>query len=171
MAGIGTTGSHLDTGSAVRNGIIGGLIGGVVFGIGMQMMVAPTPEGMQMPMMGMVAKIVKSDSLLVGWIYHLFNSAVIGAIFGWLLGGRITGYGPGLGWGAVYGVFWWVLGGLILMPVLLAMPAFAPLMMPMMQMVAIGSLAGHLMFGLILGAVFVWLTERTREPAGAARVA
>src|ERR687888_1760837 len=133
MTGIGRTGSRVDTGSAVRNGIIGGLIGGVVFGIGMQMMVAPTPEGMQMPMMGMVAKIVNSDSLVVGWIYHLFNSAVIGAIFGWLLGSRSHHYGAGLGWGAVYGFVWWILGGLILMPLFLGMPAFGPLMMEMMR--------------------------------------
>jgi hypothetical protein len=171
MARIGATESHVGTGSAVRNSIIGGLIGGVVFGMGMQMMIAPTPEGMQMSMMGMVAKIVKSDSLVVGWIYHLFNSAVIGAIFGWLLGGRITGYGSGLGWGAIFGVFWWILGAQILMPILLGMPAFASLTMPLMLMVGMGSLIGHLMFGLILGAVFVWLTERTRESVGAARPA
>ena len=43
------------------------------------------------------------------------------------------------------------------MPILLGMPAFAPLMMPPMRMVAIGSLVGHLIFGLVLGAVFAWL--------------
>jgi hypothetical protein len=61
----------------------------------MQMMNAPTPEGGQMPMMAMVAKVVRSDSMAVGWIYHLFNSAVIGAIFGWLLGNRSHTFAPG----------------------------------------------------------------------------
>ena len=37
--------------SDIRNGIASGLVGGVVFGIMMQMMNAPTPEGSQMPMM------------------------------------------------------------------------------------------------------------------------
>ena len=48
--------------SDINNGIVAGLVGGVVFGIMMQMMNAPTPEGGQMPMMAMVAKVVRSDS-------------------------------------------------------------------------------------------------------------
>src|SRR5687768_6352435 len=109
--------------------VIAGLIAGVVFGVGMQMMTVPTPDGGRMSMMTMVANIVKSDSLGVGWVYHLFNSAVIGALFGLLLGQQTLTYGTGLVWGAIYGFAWWVLGGLILMPLLLGMPAFAPLMM------------------------------------------
>ncbi|MCA1850741.1 MAG: hypothetical protein LC672_06760, partial [Acidobacteria bacterium] len=105
-----------------------GLIAGVVFGMMMQMMSAPTPQGGQMPMMQMVAMVVRSDSMVVGWLYHLFNSAVIGALFGLALGGRAQSYGAGLGWGALYGLFWWVLGGQILMPVFLGMPPFASLM-------------------------------------------
>ena len=87
--------------SDINNGIVAGLIGGVVFGIMMQMMNAPTPDGGQMPMLGMVAKVVRSDSMAVGWIYHLFNSAVIGAIFGWLLGSRSHHYGAKAGLRAI----------------------------------------------------------------------
>lgn len=137
--------------------VVGGLIAGVVFGLIMQMMLAPTPDGGRMPMLAMVGQIVGSPTIGVGWLYHLFNSAVIGAIFGWLLGGRVDNYASGLGWGAAYGFAWWILGGLILMPVFLGMPAFAPVMMPPMRMVAVGSLIGHLIYGLILGGAFVWL--------------
>ena len=147
--------------SKVGAGIVGGLIAGVVFGMMMQMMTAPTPEGKEMPMMQMVAMVVRSQSMFVGWIYHLFNSAVIGAIFGWVLGNRAGSYGPGLGWGAAYGIFWWVLGAQILMPIFLGMSPFASIMMPPMRMVALGSLVGHLVFGLILGAAFVWLSRPT----------
>jgi hypothetical protein len=140
----------------------------MVFGMMMQMMSAPTPGGQSMPMMAMVAKVVRSDSIAVGWLYHLFNSAVIGGIFGWLLGSRASGYRAGFGWGAAYGIVWWVLGGLILMPVLLGMPPFAPLMMAPMRMVAMGSLMGHLIFGLILGGVFAKLhLAEPRAGAGA----
>ena len=52
--------------SDISNGIVAGVVGGVVFGIIMQMMNAPTPEGGQMPMMAMVAKMVRSDSIAVG---------------------------------------------------------------------------------------------------------
>jgi uncharacterized membrane protein YagU involved in acid resistance len=105
----------------------------------------------------MVAMVVRSQSLVVGWLYHLFNSAVIGALFGALLVGRARGYGTGAGWGALWGLVWWVLGALILMPILLGMPPFASLRMPPMRPVAMGSLVGHLIYGVILGAVFVRL--------------
>jgi len=144
-------------------GIVAGLIAGLMFGVMMQMMTAPTPDGGQMPMMGMVAKVVGSDSLIVGWLYHLFNSAVIGGIFGWLLGNRVDKYGAGFGWGTLYGIAWWILGGLILMPMLLGLPAFAPLMMAPMRAVAIGSLVGHIIYGLILGAGFVILRHGARR--------
>lgn len=143
----------------IANGIVAGLIGGIIFGIMMQMMTAPTPEGGQMPMMAMVAKVVRSDSVAIGWLYHLFNSAVIGGIFGWLLGTRSHTFGAGLGWGAVYGFAWWITGGLILMPLLLGMPPFAPLQMAPMRPVAMGSLVGHLIYGVVLGGGLAMLTR------------
>jgi hypothetical protein len=145
--------------SKVGAGIISGLAAGLVFGMMMQMMSAPTPDGKQMPMMQMVAMVVRSGSIMVGWLYHLFNSAVIGGIFGWVLGNRTQTYSAGLGWGALYGVIWWILGAQILMPVLLGMPPFASVLMPPMHMVAMGSFVGHLIFGLILGGVFVALSN------------
>jgi hypothetical protein len=143
--------------SDIINGIAAGLVGGIVFGIMMQMMTAPTPDSGQMPMMAMVAKVVRSESMAVGWLYHLFNSAVIGAIFGWLLGRRSHKFGAGIGWGATYGFAWWILGGLILMPLFLGMPAFAPIQMAPMRPVAMGSLVGHLIYGIILGGGFAML--------------
>ncbi len=152
-------------------GALGGLMAGLVFGIMMQIMTAPTPDGMKVPMMTMVAQVVGSSSLAVGWLYHLFNSAVIGAIFGWLLGARTPDHmGRGAALGAGYGVLWWVLGGLILMPLALGMPAFAPLMMKPMQPVALGSLMGHILYGIVLGAAFVGLrTSAGRGDFHAAR--
>jgi uncharacterized membrane protein YagU involved in acid resistance len=102
---------------------------------------------------------VRSDSIVVGWLYHLFNSALIGAIFGWLLGERSHKLGAGLGWGSLYGLGWWVLGGLILMPVFLGMAPFAPLQMEMMRPVAMGSLMGHIIYGIIFGGGFSMLTQ------------
>jgi hypothetical protein len=140
--------------------ITAGLVAGVAFGMMMQMMTAPTPDGGRMSMIAMVGQIVGSPTVAAGWAYHLFNSAVIGAIFGWILGSRASDYTRGFGWGAVYGFAWWILGGLVLMPLLLGMAPFAPLMMPPMRMVAMGSLVGHLVYGVILGGVFVALRHR-----------
>lgn len=148
-------------------GAVAGLLAGVVFGMMMQMMTAPTPDGGEMPMMMMVAQVVGSDSLIVGWLYHLFNSAVIGGLFGVALGARAQSYRTGLGLGAAWGVVWWVLGALILMPLFLGMPAFAALRMPPMRPVAMGSLVGHIIFGLILGAAFVRLHARGEQYSAA----
>jgi hypothetical protein len=144
-------------GSRIAAGIAAGLIAGLIFGVAMQVMTAPAPDGGRMPVMAMVAMVLRSEDLAVGWLYHLFNSAVIGAIFGWLLGNLAHSYPAGIGWGALYGFVWWILGGLILMPLLLGMPVFAPLMMAEMRPVALGSLLGHLVYGFILGLAFVWL--------------
>ena len=154
------------------NGALAGIAGGIVFGIMMQIMTAPTPEGGRMPMMAMVAAVVRSDSIFVGWVYHLFNSALIGALFGLFFGSRVTSGGAGLGWGAAWGAVWWVIGGLLLMPVLLGMPPLAPLQMAPMRPVAIGSLVGHVIYGLITGLVFSRLhAGKQGSPATATRSA
>ncbi len=143
-------------------GAFAGLMSGVIFGIMMHMMTAQTPDGMKVPTMVMVAQVVGSSSLLVGWIYHLFNSAVIGAIFGRLLGARaVDQMDHAVLLGAGYGVLWWVVGAMVLMPLALGMPAFAPLQMKPMQPVATGSLMGHILYGTLLGTSLVWLRGRS----------
>lgn len=126
----------------IVGGVIGGIIGGLVFGAMMAMM----------GMLPMVASVVGSKSVIVGFIYHMFNSVVIGAIFGLIFGALSRSYGQGALWGLAYGVIWWVLGPLILMPLMLGMglqfgAAFTP---PMLM-----SLVGHLAYGLITGLVYV----------------
>ena len=76
-----------------KAGVCGGLIAGLVFGIMMGMM----------GMLGMVAQVVRSDSVIVGFIYHLFNSAVIGALFVPLFGRLSSDKGRGLAFGLIYG--------------------------------------------------------------------
>lgn len=144
-------------------GAIAGIIGGLVFGMMMQMMSVATPDGGSMPMMGMVAKVVGSSSLAAGWAFHLVNSVVIGVLFALILGGRVHGNGSGAALGAAWGILWWIVGGLLIMPVALGMPAFAPVTMPGMQPVAIGSFMGHLIFGAIMGFSFARLVHAGHE--------
>ncbi|MGI8425847.1 MAG: hypothetical protein ACR2FO_03040 [Actinomycetota bacterium] len=119
-------------------GIAGGLAGGLVFGTMMQMMgVIP-----------MIAMLVGSESVMVGWIVHLAISAFIGASFAVLFGTKASAFGPAAGIGLAYGAAWWVLGPLLLMPAKLGMPLF------MLNTMAWQSLMGHLMYGLVLGLVY-----------------
>lgn len=147
--------------SRLGAGVVAGLIGGIVFGMMMTMMHAPTPQGGSVRVMTMIAMIVGSTSVAVGWLYHLVNSVVIGGLFGLLMGTRLAEGRNALVLGVVYGLGWWVVGGLVLMPLLLGRPAFAPLLMPPMRMLAAGSLMGHAIFGVILGFAFL----RLRSPA------
>ncbi|WP_088314176.1 hypothetical protein [Kineosporia sp. R_H_3] len=130
----------------VGAGVAGGLAGGLVFGLMMQMM----------GMMAMVAQLVGSTAVAVGWVAHLAISAFIGASFTVLgarfLGGLVTG----LVAGAVYGMVWWVLGPLLLMPARLGMPLFT------IDAMAWKSLMGHVVFGMVLGAVAAVAVRRTR---------
>ncbi len=144
--------------SNVAVGAVAGVIAGLAFGVMMQVMTAPTPDGGAMPMMAMVAMVVRSDSLAAGWVYHLFNSAVIGAIFGLALGRLATNYGMGAVLGAVYGFIWWILGPLILMPLFLGMNE----MMFAINNDTLMSLVGHLMFGVITGVTYVFIRDKLR---------
>ncbi len=133
------------TQQGVVNGVLGGLAGGLVFGGMMQ----------ALGMMGMVAMLVGSESVAVAWVVHLAISALFGAVYGAVVAPRVRGWGPGLVAGLVYGALLWVVGPLLLMPAKLGMPVFT------VNTMAVQSLVGHLVFGLVLAAVVVALSRRT----------
>ncbi len=141
MATTAESRAGISLGQRIVGGVIGGIAGGLVFGAMMAMM----------GMLPMVASVVGSKSVVVGFIYHMFNSVIIGALFGLIFGALSHTYGQGAFFGLLYGVIWWVLGPMILMPLMLGMGlqfgmAFTP---PMLM-----SLVGHLAYGLITGLVY-----------------
>ncbi len=80
-----------------------------------------------------------------------------------VLGRFVNGTGSGVGAGLLYGGAWWILGPLTLMPLFMGMgfgvnwnAAAAVAMLP--------SLVGHLMYGGVLGVVYVWLRHRDVDP-------
>ena len=103
---------------------------------------------------------VGSPTALAGFLVHMVNSAIIGAGFAVVFGKFVNGVGSGLYTGLLYGSAWWFLGPLTLMPLFMGMglgvnwnAAAAVAMLP--------SLAGHMMYGTILGTVFVLSRQRT----------
>jgi uncharacterized membrane protein YagU involved in acid resistance len=130
-------------------GIVGGLVGGLVFGILMQVW----------DMLPMVAMLVDSKSVAVGWLIHLFNSALFGAVFAVLFGRWAATVVPAILLGLGYGVLWWVLGALLIMPAWLGMNG----MIFELNTNAWRSLVGHLAYGLLLGLVYVLLRPRMRR--------
>jgi hypothetical protein len=117
-------------------GALGGLLGGLAFGVMMQMM----------DMLPMVAMMVGSESVIVGWGVHLAISVTLGIGFGLVSVRGFGSWGRGIATGVGYGVVWWVLGALLAMPARLGMPVFA------LDTMAWQSLMGHMVFGAILGA-------------------
>ena len=130
-------------------GTLGGLLGGAVFGLMMQ----------AWGMLPMVAMLVGSESAAVGWLVHLGISAVLGLGFGLISVRGLDAWLPGIGMGLAYGAVWWVLGALLLMPLSLGMPTFV------LGTMAWQSLLGHLVFGLILGAVSVAVLRGSQRPS------
>ena len=146
---------------SLTRGIIGGLAGGLVFGVMMGMM----------GMLPMIAKMVGSDSAVVGFIIHMFNSAVIGAGFALVLGSFARNLGSSIGLGALYGMTWWLLGPLTLMPLFMGMGfgvnwnlTAAANMLP--------SLMGHGIYGLVLGVGYGLLSRcaLSRSADGASKL-
>ncbi|GMA64230.1 hypothetical protein NZD89_02590 [Alicyclobacillus fastidiosus] len=115
----------------VKIGVMSSLIAGIVFGIMMTMM----------GMMPMIAGLVGSHSIVVGWVVHLIVSAIFGVIFGTVVRNPRSGIIMGL----VYGAVLWFLFPFIMMPTMMHMPAIQWSQSAMM------SLIGHLVYGLILG--------------------
>lgn len=125
-------------------GVLGGLAGGLVFGVMMQMMGA----------IPMIAMLVGSESVAVGWLVHLGISAALGFGFALVVGSRLRSLPLSAGLGVGYGVVWWVLGALIAMPLALGMPAFT------LDTMAWFSLMGHMVYGAVLALVAFMLGRR-----------
>ena len=144
----------------LRAGVFAGLAGGLLFGMMMGMM----------GMLPMIGKMAGHPSALFGFFVHMVNSAIIGAGFGVLLGGDIRRLVNGLTRGLAYGGIWWLLGPLTLMPLFMGMGLGVN-----WSLVAAGnmlpSLAGHLVYGAILGTSYAFLKhhafDSTEALAGA----
>lgn len=144
-----STGCNIILTKRIKNGITGGLIGGSVFGVMMGMM----------GMLPMIGKMVGQPSAGIGFFVHLIISATIGIGYSFTFGRCATVMKKGFGAGLIYGGIWWLLGPLTLMPLFMGMGlgvnwnlAAATKMMP--------SLMGHLIYGVILGIVYVLLQRK-----------
>lgn len=101
---------------ANRPGAAAGLVGGLLFTLVM----------LQIGFLPTVARLVGSDSELVGFVVHLVIAEVVGAFYGVLFRRQAFDPSAGIGWGVSYGFVWWILGPLTLAPVILgATPAWS----------------------------------------------
>jgi hypothetical protein len=126
-------------------GLVGGLAGGLVFGAMMTVMMTPVIE------MGIPALYgIEGPAGLAGWVIHMSNSAVLGVVFGGLVGRiGLKGTGRIAGAGLVYGAVLWIVLAAVVMPIWLGAVGF-PGTPPLPNLNPL-SLVGHLVYGLVLG--------------------
>ncbi len=114
--------------------------------------------GMLMQMMGMlpmVAALVGGSSTALGWVVHLSISGLLGGAFALAASRWASSLAVVVGLGAAYGMVWWVFGALVLMPAKLGMDLF------MINDVTMKSLMGHVIYGVLTGAVVGLLAQRS----------
>ncbi|WP_132059296.1 hypothetical protein [Halorussus amylolyticus] len=138
---------------------IAGLAGGLAFGILLQ----------AMGMMPTIAALYGGESAAIGWLAHLFHSVVFGLVFAALVvrtDYRDTDARTLSLLGAGYGVVLWVVAAAIAMPLWLGALGLDAPAIPNLD---VASLAGHLVYGVVLGAVFAAVRTRLyrREKAPA----
>lgn len=134
-----------------RAGVVGGLAGGVVFGA---LLSAVSPGVLEMAIPSLYGLAPPANGVL-GWVVHMSHAAVLGVLYAGFIGATDTPRGA---WarhvaaGAAYGVVLWAVLAVFLMPVWLdtvGSPANPPL-----PNVSWTSLAGHLLYGVVLAAVY-----------------
>lgn len=129
---------------SLKASVIGGIVAGIVFGIFMQLM----------GKMPMLAGMMGSQSVAVGWMIHIVISIIFGVVFGIMATNMKKVYLFGL----VYGVMIWIVGPLLIMPLMMRMgTALAVALTPPQLM----NLATHIMYALILSFVFQKLFHPT----------
>ena len=127
-------------------GVLGGLAGGMVFGMLMAMM----------GMLTMIASMVRSNSAWAGFGIHLVISVFYGLVLTLFFSRFLGSWGKGAVTGLIYGVVLWIIGPLLIMPLMLGMPVFS------FTMTVAFSFMGHLLYGIVLALVAVWLRKRAR---------
>jgi uncharacterized membrane protein YagU involved in acid resistance len=123
--------------NSLKIAIVGGILGGVIFGIMMQLM----------GMIPMIAMMVGSKSLVVGWVIHMIISIIFG--LGFVI---LTKFVSNLIAATIlYGVLIWILGPLLIMPMMLGM---GPMISQAFAAEQLMSLMTHIFFTVILAIVY-----------------
>jgi len=144
------TSQHGVAPAALATAAVASLVAGVVMGEVLQVTTGS---------LAIIGALYGVPTMAVGWTTHLFHSAVFGMGFVVLLSTRPTtarSRAKCAVFGAVYGVSLWLFAAGIVMPIWLrAVGVAAPI-----PMLGLSSLAGHVVWGFILGGVYAVLSER-----------
>jgi len=123
--------------------VIGGLAGTLAM-TAVGLWVAPMMGMMKMNPADMLAGAMGGNTML-GWLGHLMIGVVLALIYA-VVAPKLPG--PPAIRGAIYSIAPWLAAMLVVMP-MMGMPVFGGGAEP-----AVGSLIGHIVYGLVLGAIY-----------------
>lgn len=131
-----------------KGGIVAGVAGGALMGVMLSVMMTPVIQVAIPSMYGL-------GGGASGWVVHMSHSAILGVVFAGLAG-ALPGYTDTTVKSAVaglaYGAVLWVVLAVLVMPVWLS--AVGSPANPPFPNVNLMSLVGHLVYGVVLGAVY-----------------
>jgi hypothetical protein len=131
-------------------GAVSSVAGGLLFS-GVMLMTGVLP---------IVARLVRADGVVIGFVVHMFISAIFGMLYGVLFQHEAPNRGSALLWGMVYGLAVWFIGPFTLLPVLLGFP-FDWSAMTAADLLP--SLIGHLLWGAGTALAFLYFENRHRQ--------
>jgi len=143
----GTGHQHAPIAVVGRTAVVG-VVAGLVFGVLLQLVIGRMTAIGAMYTLG-------EPSLTVGWVAHVFHSALFGAFFGLLadtsrLRDAATRLVPAAGLGAAYAAGLWAVNVVFVWPLWLNATTFGT-QIPLPNLASM-PLVGHLVWGVILGA-------------------
>lgn len=138
-----------------KGGVLGGTLGALVMG-GLMLAMNEAVITVAIPSMYFLAP---PPSATVGMAVHLFHGAVLGLVFAGVANLlEVESIGSVIGLGIAWGVVVWIALAALLMPVWLGLvgsPASPPF-----PNFAVPSLFWHVVYGFVLGGVFLVMMER-----------
>jgi hypothetical protein len=150
--------------AAIVVGVLSGVLGGLVLDGVMRVLPIHTPDGSTISMIGYLGSAVYLPDPWIGWLAYLLYGAVIGGMFAYIVDDRTLGERTAAFWGGVYGFAWWVVACAILLPSLLGVMPFGEDARSALRQVAVPLLAGHIVYGGILGVAFSWIMRTLSGP-------
>lgn len=139
-------------------GLVAGLAAGAISGIMYLLMSVPDIYGFGNPLLSLIAHLVGSDDVAVGWSFNLFCSTMVGVIYGLFAGPMVRSMPRALLSGLIAGLAFWGVSALVLLPLLGGTTGVMyTVTTTSLGPIGLGLLIGSSVFGVLMGAVFLLL--------------
>lgn len=126
----------------IKAGVIGAIVASIPYGIMMQMM------GMMQVLAGMMG----SHSIIVGWMIHMMIGIIFGILFVVVFGRFVNSSQTAFFTGVGEGVLTWLIGPTIVMPMMFGGAPFSK--------IDLMSLFTHILFGIVIAFVYYWVSKK-----------